>query len=139
MKTDNTLYKHSYKLLIQLAPDLNFLQPGDALKSGSKCSMDLNLDLLEKQAENSVIALSHYYQHASGDRIPDPDMIIRVNHQAAIAEALTYQDSTVYQQVYGDENRFNPKLKMSLNSFLKQWLKNCLMQGHQLKRIEKRK
>ncbi len=66
--------------------------------------------------------------------IPDPDMEIRVYRTNEFVEALTYQDSLVYQRVYLDENHHYPNLKKSLNSFLSQWLKNCLVQGHQLKR-----
>ena len=38
--------------------------------------MDLNLDVLERGANRTVIALSHYYRHPSGDMIADPDMVV---------------------------------------------------------------
>ncbi len=61
-------------------------------KSSVSGYMDLNLDLLEQTSDNTIIALSHYYKHPSGDMIPDPDMTIRVNLSDQTAEALTYQD-----------------------------------------------
>lgn len=131
----NTVYERNYKTLIKLAPELWCLDAGEALKSRSEGFMDLNLDVLYKpQDDQMTIALSHYYKHPSGDMIPDPDMEIRVYRSHGFVETLTYQDSLVYQRVYLDENRYYPKLKKSLNSFLSQWLKNCLAQGHQLKR-----
>ncbi len=60
--------------------------------------MDLNLDLLEQTSDNTIIALSHYYKHPSGDMIADPDMTIRVNLPDKTAEALTYQDIYRYDE-----------------------------------------
>lgn len=94
--------------------------------------MDLNLDVLHKQDDLMIIALSHYYQNHNGDMIPDPDMEIRVDRSYEFIEALAYQDSFGYQRVYQNENHYYPRLKKSLNSFLSQWLKNCLDQGHSL-------
>lgn len=131
----NTVHERNYKMLINLVPELWSLEVGEALKSQSEGYMDLNLDVLDKEADRMTMALSHYYKHPSGDMIADPDMEIRVYRPHGFVEALTYQDSLVYQRVYLDENRYYPKLKKSLNSFLSQWLKNCLAQGHQLKRI----
>ncbi len=97
--------------------------------------MDLNLDVLNKRKDQMTIALSHYYKHPSGDMIADPDMEIRVNRKDyAFIEALTYQDGYIYQEVYLDKYRYSPELKNQLNDFLSQWLKNCIDQGHCLKR-----
>ncbi len=64
--------------------------------------MDLNLDLLEQTSDNTIIALSHYYLHSSGDLSPDPDMTVRVSLHNQTAEALTYQDIYRYDEVYPD-------------------------------------
>lgn len=130
----NTIYEKNYKKLLRLAPNLWSLDIGDDLKSRVECYMDLNLDVLEKQDNVMRIALSHYYKHPSGDMIADPDMEMRVNQETQTIEALTFQNSMFYHEVYLDENRFYPALKKSLNSFLGTWLGNCIAQGHQLKR-----
>ena len=97
--------------------------------------MDLGFDHLYRQDDAVIIALSHYYRHPSGDLIPDPDMEIRAYPEQRRAEALTYQDAYVYQCVYetqGDKTYVRPQLKKQLNTFLNQWLKNCIDQGHRL-------
>jgi uncharacterized protein YqiB (DUF1249 family) len=130
---DPKVFTRNYQKLLKLAPDLWSLKMGEALKSKSEGYMDLNLDVLNKEGHQLWVALSHYYQHPSGDLIPDPNMEIRISSQCGgYIEALTYQDSFGYQRVYLDENRYYPKLRKSLNSFLGQWLKNCLEQGHRL-------
>ena len=52
--------------------DLNAIP--EAKKSQVSGFMDLNLDRLSRDGSVTVIALSHYYKHPSGDMIPDPDM-----------------------------------------------------------------
>ena len=130
----NTICDRNYKKLMKLAPDLWSLAQGDALKSQSSGLMDLHLDVLsvDEEARQMVIALSHYYQHPSGDMIPDPDMELRIDRSFGMVEALTYQDSIGFQRVYLDDGRYYPKLRNKLNSFLGTWLRNCLSQGHKL-------
>lgn len=133
------IYETIYKKLQKLIPDIADLQPGDTRKSKSNQYMDLNLDVLDRTEPNKnfgyeliTIALSHYYKHDSGDMIPDPDMEIKVCPQLRFAEALTYQDTYGYKQVYPEPGKFYPKLKKDLNNFLNTWLTNCIDQKHNL-------
>lgn len=126
-----TIYQTIYKKLLRLSPSLLALNKGDALKSKSEGYMDLNLDVLQKNSDHMVIALSHYYS-ANGDMIADPDMEIKIYPSLEAAEALTYQDAFGYQVVYPDENHVIPKIKKDLNIFLNIWLRNCLRQSHSL-------
>ena len=45
-----------------------------------------------------------------------------------MAEALTFQNDYlgVYQEVYPEPGKFNPKLKKELNNFLSDWLQNII-------------
>ena len=111
--------------------DLNAIP--EAKKSQVSGFMDLNLDRLSREGSVTVIALSHYYKHLSGDMVPDPDMTIRIMTHEKVAEALSYQDLYMYRTVYQDEGRIvSPAVKQELNDFLCQWLSNCLDQGHRL-------
>ncbi len=124
-----TIHHQIYLHLLKLIPSL----PPIPTYAKSKVSgyMDLNLDLLEQTSDKSIIALSHYYKHPTGDMIPDPDMTIRVNLPDKTAEALTYQDIYRYDEVYPDGN-VDEAVKRSLDTFLLQWLKNCVDQKHSL-------
>lgn len=128
-----TIFKRNYKKLIQLIPGLHSLEIGDALKSHAEGYMDLNLDVLNKENDQMIIALSHYYKDLYGDMIADPDMEMRVAYKSEFVEALAYQDSFGYQRISFDGRQSDLKLKRSLNNFLGQWLENCLAQGHKLK------
>jgi len=126
-----TIYQRVYDKLEQLVGNLREIP--EAKKSQVPGFMDLNLDRLSTDGRVTVIALSHYYKHPSGDMIPDPDMEIRVRPDEKMAEALSYQDSYTYRFVYEDQGRLvSTAVKQDLNQFLEQWLSNCLEQGHRL-------
>ena len=126
-----TIYQRIYEKLEQLVGDMEEIP--DAKKSQVPGFMDLNLDRLSTDDGATVIALSHYYKHTSGDMIPDPDMEIRVMPDRRAAEALTYQDAYAYRFVYAGAGQLvSADLKRDLNEFLDQWLSNCLAQGHRL-------
>ena len=119
-----------YKKLIKIIPDI--ATRNDAGKSVlfSDALMDLNLDLLSREGNIVRIALSHYYK-VNGDMIADPDMEIIINTELMTANAMTYQDSMIFQSAERDGG-IDQKLVNSLNDFLDQLLQNCIDQGHKI-------
>jgi len=129
------IYETIYRKLSKLVPNLAEIE--EYAKLTAPGYMDLGIDVIDRNDEYTVIALSHYYKHPSGDMIPDPDMEVRITHELQMAEAMSYQDTFGYQQVYHDwdteTQRFRkvaPRAKKELNSFLNKWLTNLLQQGH---------
>jgi hypothetical protein len=61
----------------------------------------------------------------------DPDMEIRIYPEKKMVEALTYQQDGlgIFQRVYPSEGMVCPQLKVQLNRFLGQWLRNLEQQG----------
>ena len=119
-----------YKKLIKIIPDIATREEAGKSKLSSDALMDLNLDILSKQNNISRIALSHYYKQ-DGDMIADPDMEMIVNTKLMTANAMTYQDSMIFQSADQDAG-INQKLVNDLNEFLDQWLQNCIDQGHKI-------
>ena len=128
-----------YNKLTQLAPDL--LKHIDAGKDYGKSKLsppfiDLNLDYLGKTGNGRyvVVALSHYFE-MNGDLIPDPDMQIRIDTKTQTAEAMTFQNQFLYQEIPSGpekETEANKKLQRELDDFLDGWLSNALAQGHRI-------
>ena len=119
-----------YKKLIQIIPDIATREEAGKSKLSSDALMDLNLDILSTQGNIIRIALSHYYKQ-NGDMIADPDMEIIINTELMTANAMTYQDSMIFQSAERD-GAINQKLVNSLNEFLDQWLQNGIDQGHKI-------
>ncbi|CAN5819791.1 hypothetical protein BH10BAC2_BH10BAC2_27110 [soil metagenome] len=124
-------YEQIFKKISSLVPDLDKIEPGEGIKLKSKNFMDLNIDVLWKEEDKITFSMAHYYKQ-NGDMVPDPDMEIAVYPKQKMAEALSYQDSYGYREVYPEPEKFYPKAKKELNSFLNQWLNNIKMQGHKI-------
>ena len=129
MTIHHTLYR-KMTILIPTLPEVP-----EYAKSKVPGFMDLNLDLLSRNDEIITVALSHYYEQ-NGDLIPDPDMVIRIDTKIEAVEALTFQDTYTYREVYLDQNRVDLKVKKELNEFLLQWLTNLIGQGHKLSPVD---
>ncbi len=119
-----------YKKLIKIIPDIASREEAGKSVLFSDALMDLNLDLLSREDNIVRIALSHYYK-VNGDMIADPDMEIIINTELMTANAMTYQDSMIFQSAEQDGG-INQKLVNSLNDFLDQLLQNCIDQGHKI-------
>ena len=125
------LHNRIYKKLLDVVPDLLTIREHG--KSKVPGLMDLSLDVLVCTPSKIVIALSHYWKHPSGDMIADPDMQIAVYPPQEQAEALTYQDSYAYNQVYSSDGALvDVRIKRELNKFLELWLGNLIRQGHRI-------
>lgn len=129
------IYKNIYHKLERLVPDLATVS--SYRKLAAPGFMDLNVDVLDRNNDYLLLALSHYYRHPSGDMVPDPDMEVRVMPTSRIAEAMAYQDSVGYRRVYCDYDqatgqflKVDLRAKTELNQFLDQWLSNLIQQGH---------
>lgn len=130
-------YSSIYKKLRELIADFpeHLAKKSEAAKSKlGGGMMDLNYNYLYPlDNDRHVISLTHYYK-MNGDLVPDPDMEIRVDVKQQTAEALAYQDmykyGTVYSDPYDEQATADKAEQKSQNSFLLQWLKNALSQGH---------
>ena len=122
--------KEIYKRLVRVIPNLYSIK--ESGKSEAPGFMDFHLDILQRKGDALRIAISHYYKHSSGDMIADPDMEILVNRKTETAEALTYQDTYGYQEVYSEDGSCNQSLQRSLNEFVLMWLNNLYEQGHKI-------
>ncbi len=119
-----------YNKLITIIPDISTREEAGKSQLHSDALMDLNLDILSRQKNVVRIALSHYYKQ-NGDMVADPDCELIINTELKTANAMTYQDTYIYQTAEHDGG-INQKLVNELNEFVDQWLQNCIDQGHKI-------
>lgn len=120
-----SLCEENYAHLLRMAPELKAM-------AGSQCSrraghMDLYLQVLEHTPYTSLIHLTYYFDHHDGQQ-PDPDVVLRVYHDARQVEV-----QELNQQVLPMERLFEaPGLlnKWRANLFVSKWLAFCVLQGH---------
>ena len=79
-----TLYESNYIRLRRLAGDVRMLS-GRLLSSAPR-ECDLHLTVVEHSRYTSILRLTYLFQDASGP-VADPDLELRVYHDARLAEA----------------------------------------------------
>jgi uncharacterized protein YqiB (DUF1249 family) len=131
--TKSNLFVLNYKRM----DNLGFFRGLKENKGNIKLQSDGFMDLILENYGTNSISMTHYYEQ-NGDLIPDPDMTIKIDHDLKYVEALTYQDSFIYQNVHiDDKGTYDHKIKNQLNRFLGQWLRNLKNQGFKYEKEKK--
>ena len=124
------VFEINYIRLRKLIPDLDILDTATSIRPET---IDLRLTVLERGPYTTTIALTYHFIEGA-DLIAEPDLIIRIYHDARLAEVMSYQ-RRAYQ--LDSETPWTPaaqgfvlERKWHINRFLQKWLGFCLHQGH---------
>ena len=126
-----TIQNKIFEQILSIIPDLQTRNKAGKSKLESQSLMDLNLDILYRENNTVMIALSHYYKHDSGDMIADPDVVLFVDFNNKTATARTFQDTFGYLDAMSG-GLINTKLEQSLNKFVVMWMENNISYGHKI-------
>lgn len=126
------LYEHNYIQLRRLAPAL----PTAGVEQVSRIpgALDLHLRGIEHCRYTHKLLLTYYFRQ--GDRrVAEPDLRIRIYHDAQLAEVRAvhpYHHALLLRAAPNARHANSPQLltRWRLNRFLDRWLTYCLRQGH---------
>lgn len=118
------LYERNYRLLHRLIPNLQ--TQGDYLTSMVPGCLPLHLWIEERMPFTSTVRLSYVFDDQSRTRV-EPDLRIRVYHDAQLAEAL---GRAVHRGFRARRACSTQVLKWRMNVFLYKWLRYSLHRGH---------
>lgn len=124
-----TLYESNYIRLGWLVRDL--ASPPATAVSDVPGDLPLHLTLLERSPYTTTVCLTYYFDD-EGERIADPDLRIRLYHDARLAEAMACTHSHRHEAL----KRLDPGPRVELsrrwvrNVMLNKWLEYCSDQGH---------
>jgi uncharacterized protein YqiB (DUF1249 family) len=121
------LYESNSRLLKKLIPDLEGVSSG---VSKAKGSPDLHLKIEERCKFTTTLSLTYYFENAKGELVADPDLQVRIYHDARLAEAVSC-NLKGFMSLGG--KRFGSTAlacKWDSNLFLRKWLEYSLGQGH---------
>ena len=78
-----------------------------------------------------AVSLAHYFEQ-NGDLCKDPEMVVLIYPSQRMVEAFTFEMSIppIYQQVFPEPGKVILQLRKELNTFLRQWLNNLIVQQH---------
>lgn len=122
------LYEENYRLLQALIPDLDQLP--DAVISRLPGVKDLYLTIQEKCKFTTTISLTYYFELDNGERVADPDLVIRIYHDARQAEAMACRPTGFMALENTGEKKPFMDCRWESNLFVEKWLRYSLKQGH---------
>ena len=120
------LYENNYMRLRRLVPDLSKL-PDECVSEPPGC-MSLHLSILERTKFTTTLCLTYYFDEAQG-QVAEPELTLRVYHDANQVEVLTGHLQHGRQR-YDHIPAKTGAIKWKFNRFLYKWLGYCLYLGH---------
>lgn len=123
------LYELNYIRLRQLAPDMNAIRERSISRVDG--APDLYFNVLERSRYTTTFHLSYRFNDTAGD-VPTPDLVVRVYHDAQVAEVISHGRQSACHGAEYDRfhEQYCMETKWQVNRFLHKWLGYCLRQGH---------
>jgi uncharacterized protein YqiB (DUF1249 family) len=124
------LYESNYLKLAGLTGDLS-AETGQWI-SRARGDHDLFLQRIGAERYTTTLCMTYWLRDESGIRLKDPDMTIRIYHDAGLAEAVSCRTRhrhrllrEIHQSHAGELNR-----RWRINMMLNKWLDYVLDRGH---------
>ena len=124
-----SLYEGNHVRLKQLLGNLRRL-PTDAV-SASPTDLPLHLAVQEEGRYTTVMQLTYWFEDGLA-RVADPDLSLRIYHDARLAEAVSCAEAprhAVLREVW-QPARSEMQRRWTLNILLHKWLEFCLDNRH---------
>lgn len=131
------LYERNYNLTCRLIPDLNLIPT--KCKTSSKNYPDLYLTIQARCKFTTMMNLTYRFpldREVASDEscISDPDLNIRVYHDARMVEAMSCQSKGFMSMAVNQiADRSQLECRWESNLFLNKWLEYVIGRGYQFK------
>jgi uncharacterized protein YqiB (DUF1249 family) len=131
------LYERNYigiRRLIPLMPPV-----GSRLASPVPGGLTLHLEVLERFRYTTELSLTYHFTKAN-DTVAEPDLRIRVYHDARLAEVVAAQlrRGPGFSSEADGASQTQLAVRWHINRFLYKWLNYCLHQGHRFETLPRR-
>jgi uncharacterized protein len=130
-----TLYESNYVRLRGLTGDVRSMTGRIVSTTPSDC--DLHLEIVEHSPYTSVLRLTYLFQDAAG-QVADPDLEVRVYHDAKLAEASRCARWVRHPGLASIRSGLSMTLgeRWLRNMLLNKWLDYCVDRGHRFERAQ---
>jgi hypothetical protein len=128
-----TLYESNFLKLKQLTGD--FAKGAADVVSRSPRDCDVHLTPVKREPYTTTLKLTYWFQEADGTVVPDPDLLLRVYHDARLVEAVTGLDHHHHHKLREISLPVDSELdrRWRINMMLNKWLDYLLDVGHSLR------
>ena len=105
-----------------------------ALISHAPADCDLHFELLRREPYTSTLKLTYWFEDEEGVAVPDPDLVVRVYHDASLVEAVGGRDTHRHHLLRALALSHAGELdrRWRVNMMLNKWLDYLLERGHSL-------
>ena len=126
-----TLYESNYIKLHQLGSAMEW--PADAIVSSSPRDNDLHAEIVRREPYTTTLRLTYWFDDA-GVSAADPDLVVRIYHDARLAEAVSRGEAHRHVKLRELAKSSNAELdrRWRLNMLLNKWLDYLFEVGHSL-------
>ena len=127
-----TIYESNYIKLSHLTTEFDWT--GWSMISTSPRDMDLHAQLLRREPYTTTLKLTYWFEEPGGLLVPDPDLILRIYHDARLAEAVSGRDRHTHhklRELAGDRGAELDR-RWRINMMLNKWLDYLFDVGHSL-------
>lgn len=130
-----TLYESNHIRLRQLLGNLRRL-PAVAVSSSGR-DMNLHLRVLERCRYTTVLHMTYLFGQ-DGKPAAEPDLSLRVYHDARLAEAVSCADTPrhAFIRAHWRPAASEMQHRWALNILLNKWLEFCLDNRHEFRSVE---
>jgi uncharacterized protein YqiB (DUF1249 family) len=129
-----TIYESNYIKLRQLTADFDW--SGESMLSSSPQDSDLHAQVLRREAYTTTLRLTYWFEEQPGKCVPDPDLVLRIYHDARLVEAVAGGDRHYHQKLRelaaGRDSELDRRWR--INMMLNKWLDYLADVGHALNR-----
>jgi len=134
VKNSTPLYEENYQRLVAFLPDLRRIPFWNAFDKNGQ--IELQVQVLEKFAYTTLISirLTPLTELAVA---ADCEMIIRLCHDARVAEVVGFQGHARFQHFYNYPNQcmYHPDEKRQINAMLSDMLQFCRFSGFAFQQV----
>ena len=100
--------------------------------SRSPRDLDLHADVQQREPYTTTLKLTYWFEEGRSEPVPDPDLIVRVYHDARLAEAVAGCDNHHHAKLREIAMRHSLELgrRWRDNIMLNKWLDYLIDMGH---------
>jgi uncharacterized protein YqiB (DUF1249 family) len=126
-----TLYESNYVKLEQLCSGLCW--HADSLVSSSLCDRDLHAEVVRREPYTTTLRFTYWFAEQGG-LVADPDLVLRVYHDARLVEAVGCGEAHLHPKLreLARSNSTELDRRWRLNMMLNKWLDYLFEVGHSL-------
>jgi uncharacterized protein len=129
-----TLYESNYIKLHNLTAAFDW--PSDVVISASAEDIDLHATIMRREPYTTTLKLTYWFPEADDVTVADPDLILRIYHDARLVEAVSGRERHCHHKLRELAASSGAELdrRWRVNMTLNKWLDYLFDVGHRLDR-----